>query len=332
VNKNLVKNFTEMKIFKFISCVFLLVTVMACNDDDSGATLQNDYIMKTVAPAIVGEPVEFAYAMGTHNGILKVATAEASIGGAPGTGFDAKFYHTDARGNEVGVLAADTITQGSISTATFSVDTAAATLRFNYVVPATAKGKNFSLTFKGTNSAGETTSISTPEYRVSKMDLKRDILMTSRNIAYFSLETMESYTEGEVMENGMQEKIDLVYLYDAVNPDGIPYGHALVSPATDAKYLNGLVIPASFKKNKTKIEKHVFIKDMQLSGTVPATYVDDIDLETLELGHALDFVLGLTNYNSVFVESEDGKYRAYLYFNQARSRKLIFGIKRLKVE
>jgi hypothetical protein len=304
---------------------------MACTEENE-PTIQNDYIMKTIAPAIVGEPVEFAYAMGTHTGTLKVATAEASIAGGSGTGFDSKFYHTDKSGKEVGILAADTLTQNNISTATFSLDTAAATLRFKYIVPNEAIGKSFSVTFKGTNSANETTSISTPQYRVSKMNLKRDIIMTDKNAAYFSLETMKSYTESEVIANGMQDKIDLIYLYDAVNVNGFPFGHALVSPATDTKYLNGRIVPESFKKNKTKIEKHVFIKDMQLSGEIPANFVDDIDLETLDLSVSLDFILGISPKNSAFVESADGKYRAYIYFNKAASRKLTFGIKRLKVE
>jgi len=320
-----------MKILKYILCMIVLVTIISCSED-TPSTLRNDYIMKTMAPAIAGETLEFAYAMGTQSGSLVSATAEVSIAGVPGTGFDAMSYHTDSRGNDVGVTVADTSTVNAISTAVFSTDTNAATLRYSYIVPSEAKGQAISITFKSESSAGEMASINTPQYRISKMDLVRDVQMSNADIAYFSLETMQAYTEAEVIAQGLSDKIDLIYIYEALSTDGYIYGHSLVSPGAEEKYLNGRVLPAGFIKNKTKIEKQVFIRDMQLSGEVPATYIDDIDLETLDLTNAADFILGIKTNNSAFVESEDGRYKAYLYFNLAKSRKLTFGIKRYEMK
>ena len=308
----------------------IMMAVLSCSED-TPSTLRDDYIMKTIAPAIVGETLEFAYAMGTQSGYLVSAKAEVSIAGVPGTGFDAMSYHTDSRGNDVGVTVADTLTENVISTAVFSMDTNAATLRYSYIVPEEAKGQTITITFQSESSAGEKASTTTPALRISKMDLKREIQMSDADAAYFSLETMQAYTEAEVIAQGMSDKIDLIYIYEALTPDGFIYGHSLVSPGAEEKYLNGRVIPPGFRTNRTKIEKQVFIRDMQLSGDVPATYVDDIDLETLNLGNATDFILGIRANNSAFIESEDGKYRAYLYFNEARSRRMTFGIKRIEI-
>ncbi len=320
-----------MKIIKYLICLVALSSIISCSKE-SEKLLKDDFLLKTVSPAVVGESLEFAYAMATADGSLKSATAEASIAGAPGTGFDTKSYHVDSRGNDIGVVVADTSTQSNISAATYSADTSMATLRYKYIVPAEASGQSISITFQAESSGGEIVSTTTPLYKISEMDLKRNIIMTNDNACYFSIENMMAYTEAEVIAQGLSDKIDLVYLYDALSIDGFAFGHALVSPGADEKYLNGRIIPDGFKKNKTKIEKQVFIKDMQLSGTLPATFVDDIDLKTLDLSYALDFALGISSKNSAFIETEDGRYRAYLYFNEAKSRKLTFGIKRLEIK
>ncbi|MCF8381341.1 MAG: DUF4466 family protein [Bacteroidales bacterium] len=309
----------------------ILISGISCSDE-TASSLRDDYIMKTIAPAMVGETLEFAYAMGALDGVLASVTAEVNIIGAPGTGFNPNSFHVDSRGNDIGVLVADTSTESNISRAVFSIDTTAATLRFNYVVPEEARGQSVYITFEAESTLGEKVSTTTPKYPVSKMDIKRGIVMTDNDVCFFSIETMKSYTAAEVEAQGLTDKIDLMYLYDALNSDGIIYGHALVSPGSDEKYLNSRIIPASFSLNKTRIQKQVFIRDMQLSGTIPANFVDDIDLETLDLSNSLDFILGISNTNSAFIETADGKYRAYLFFNEAKRRTLTFGIKRLEMQ
>lgn len=322
-----------MKMFKYILLPAVLLSVISCSKENDAKTLQDSYLMKTVGPAIAGETLEFAYAMATLEGKLARATASVNFAGAEGTGFDPNSYHTDSRGNDVGVPVASISSESSTYTAEFDlVDTVAATLRFSYVIPEEAKSQSVSITFTAESSTGEVVKTTIPAFKVSMMDIKRDLVMTNDDICYFSLETMQTYTEEEVIAQGMEDKIDLIYLYDAITSEGFIFGHALVSPATDERYLNGRTIPGSFAKNDTKIEKQVFMRDMHFTGEVPATFVDDIDLETLDLSLATNFILGISSSNSAFVESADGRYRAYLFFNEARSRKLTFGIKRLDLQ
>lgn len=320
-----------MKIIKYIISFSLLAGLFSCAEETE-PLLKDDYIMKTYAPAIAGEPLEFAYAMGAMEGTLATASAQANIAGAAGTGFDPNSYHTDARGNDVGVEVADVSTEGNVSSAVFTADTAVATLRYSYIIPEEAKGQKVSFTFSSESSIGETVQTSTAEYRVSNMTLKRDILLTDEDACFFSVENMRGYTEAEVIANGLQDKIDLIYIYDALNPDGFRYGHALVSPGSDEKYFNNVNVPESFRINSTLIEKKAYLWDSHLTGEVPAVYVDDIDLETLDLAGAADFILDVSSRSSAFLETADGKYRAYLYVNRARGGEMTFGMKRLQIQ
>ena len=74
-----------MKLLKYAMLPFIALSCFACSDDDESA-IKNDMIKKTVSPAIAGEKIEFAYAMGTTNGRINKAEAVASITGATGTG------------------------------------------------------------------------------------------------------------------------------------------------------------------------------------------------------------------------------------------------------
>jgi hypothetical protein len=320
-----------MKIIRYIVFLSAFLGVVSCAEEEE-VLLMDDFIMKTYAPAIAGEPLDFAYAMGAMEGTLVSATASVNIAGAPGTGFDPNSYHVDSRGNDVGVIVADTITEGDLSSATFTADTALATLRYRYVIPEEAMGETVSITFSAESSIGETVTTTTDEYRISNMILKRDILLTDEDVCFFSVEDMQGYTEAEVIAGGLQDKIDLIYIYDALNPDGFVYGHALVSPGSDEKYFNEVNVPADFRINSTLIEKKAYLWDNHFTAEVPTVYVDDIDLETLDLSGAADFVLGITSKNSVFIETADGRYHAYLYINNARGGELTFGIKRLEIQ
>src|SRR3954469_10093328 len=67
--------------------------------------LQNDVIKRTQGPNIVGQPIEFAYAMAIlpSKGKLVSAEVEASIAGATGTFLENKSYYTDGSGVDVGI-------------------------------------------------------------------------------------------------------------------------------------------------------------------------------------------------------------------------------------
>ncbi len=319
-----------MKAIKYVLSLLVLVSMISCTEEET--LLKDDYIMKTYAPAVAGEAIEFAYAMGAMEGTLSAATAQVNIPGAAGTGFDPNSYHTDSRGNDVGVLVADVSTEGETSTALFTYDTAVATLRYSYVVPEEAKGQTVSITFSAESSIGETVSTTTPEFKISNITMKRDIVLSDEDVCFFSVENMQGYTEAEVIANGLEDKIDLIYIYDALNPDGFKYGHSLVSPGSDEKYFNEVNVPESFRINHTLIEKKAYLWDSHFTGEVPAVYVDDIDLETLDLTGAADFSLDMSTRTSAFLVTEDGRYHAYIYINNARGGEMTFGIKRLEIQ
>ena len=89
----------------------------------------------------------------------------------------------------------------------------AATVRYAYVVPAEAKGKNISFTFSSTSSTGAKASYSTPSYPVSKMDMKRLIELGNEGACYFSIEDMKAYTKEEVTTQSLASKIDFIYIH-----------------------------------------------------------------------------------------------------------------------
>ena len=280
-----------MKLLKYAMLPFIALSCFACSDDDESA-IKNDMIKKTVSPAIAGEKIEFAYAMGTTNGRINKAEAVASITGATGTGFELHSWFTAQTGMDVNGVhygagedvpiqtVKDASTDGSISTAnlmekvdahyinptiaigTTQTDLIAATLRYNFVVPEDAKGKTFSITFTAVSSTGDRVSYKTPNYKISKMDMKRLIELENEGACYFSIEDMKAYTKEEV---------------NALN----------------------------------------------LSGKI------DLDFETLDLGGAMNYVLNLKKDDSAFMKTADGKWAAYIYVNSVDgSGKMTVSIKR----
>lgn len=346
-----------MKLFKYAMLSAIALVCFSCSDDDDNTSIQNDMIKKTVSPAIVGEKIEFAYAMGTTTGKLSKAEATASIAGTEGTGFELYSWFT-ARGDlNVGGVSyrggddvplqtvSNTSTNGATSIAemmdkvdahyinptiafgTSQTELIAATLRYNYVVPEEARGKTVSFVFTATASTGAKVSYQTPAYTISKMDMKRLIEMENEGACYFSIADMKAYTKEEVEAQGLASKIDFIYLYEP-KLNGYDYNHSFVSPATDPAYIaiSGIVPNGAF--NSTPMEKRANVHDAQLKGSNPATYVDDIDFETLDLTGALDYVLDFKKDDSAFMKSADGKYAAYIYVNSIGSGKMTISIKR----
>ncbi|MDR1370555.1 MAG: DUF4466 family protein [Dysgonamonadaceae bacterium] len=348
-----------MKLFKYLLLLSIPVGLfVSCSDDDDNSGMKNDFIKKTTSPAIVGESIEFAYAMGATNGRLNTAEATASIAGGAGTGFGLFSYFT-ARGNltvnDVRYIAGDDVplktvkeatTNGAVSTATMmeqvdanyinptvafgtsQTDLVAATIRYYYVVPEEARGKEFSVKFSSKSTTGEIATYQTPGYKVSKMDMKRSIQMTGDNVCYFSIADMRAYTKAEVESQNISAKIDFVYLYQA-KLGAYDYGSAFVSPATDPMYIAiADIIPGNWTKNNTQMEKRVDVKDAQLKGSMPNVYIDDIDFETLDLSAAVNYIIGFSADHGAFMETADGKYAAYIYVNSVSNGTMTVSIKR----
>src|SRR6478672_4444331 len=123
--------------------------------------LQNDAIKRTLGPNLVGQYIEFAYAMAIlpQKGKLVSAEVEASIAGASGTYLENRSFYTSDGGIDVGIpVGLPSVNAGAKTTVTFNVDTSAATLRYFYRIPEDARGKTVSFTFSARSTNGETVS------------------------------------------------------------------------------------------------------------------------------------------------------------------------------
>jgi len=316
--------------YRFINIalsVLLLGLTTACEKSVETIT-KNDLLKKSVGPNIVNQTIEFAYAMAVPGGKIISAQVEASIAGASKTGFGLDSYYTNSGGVDIPVrVAKDTATIGKISSVVI-IDTCAATLRFYYVIPEAARGKTVSFKFSCTSNKGETVTYTTPEYTISKMDIQRNTILSNGGSCYFSLKQMKAFTKSEVDANvELAKEIDLVYYYQSA----VGITHVLACPATSAEYLYATVIPDSCKSN-TKISRRRDVRDLQL-GSVKAEFVDDIDFEGLNMDNTPNFALNLIKDNSLFVVSNNGKYKAFILINSTdnTNKKMTVSIKRYSI-
>lgn len=290
--------------------------------------LQNDVIKRTQGPNIVGQSIEFAYAMGISPGYGKLVSAEveASIAGASGTFLENNSYYTNQSGVDVGVpIGQPSVTSGTKTTVTFTKDTSAATLRYFYVIPPEARGKSVSFKFSAKSDDGEAVSYSMGPYTIAKMDMVRNLAVSNNNLAYISIPDMTVYNAAAAAANAA--KIDLVYLYRNLTTSA--FNHSLVSPAADTLYLPGVTLPSGVNRS-TKMIKVFNLQDYNLAQLQYGIYIDDRDFEELNFATAPNFAINLKAEAGVWVETADGKYRAYIYINSVNSNgSAVISIKRL---
>ncbi len=170
----------KLKYYYFILLSFAL-TLVACDDDpvlfkDPVSALSNDCIKRSlpVAPNIVGNEIEFVYAMAIPDELGKLSSAQvvSSIAGAAGTYFDPNSYYTNSSGQDIPVkVCSDSQTSGSTTSINFSVDTCAAALRYYYIIPEEARGKEVQFAFSVKASNGQTAEYKLGPYKISKMDM-----------------------------------------------------------------------------------------------------------------------------------------------------------------
>ncbi|MDR1335401.1 MAG: DUF4466 family protein [Tannerella sp.] len=310
-------------------CALLLgclsLCLAGCTDDDSGTSLKNDCLKWSTGPNMAGYDIEFVYAIALPRNMGKILSAqvEAGIAGAAGTWMEHRSYFTDPNGqvDTPVTVGAPSVTGGATTTVDFVADTCAATLRYYYRVPEEAKGRSVSFTFSATASNGERVSYPMGPYAVSAMDMALDLALTAAN-CYISIEDMAVYNAAAAAS--VAGKIDLVYLHRNYNASDVTFLHALVSPA-GSQYLPGVTLPAGVDRN-TKIRKGG-PKDAHLARLhlktppepQPAVYVDDIDMQTIDLSDMPNYALNFIRDEGAWVETQDGKYRAYIYFNTTRS-------------
>lgn len=279
---------------------------------DPVSNLTNDVIKRSIGPNIVTLPIEFVYAMAIPRaeGKLSSAQVEASIEGATGTFLEHRSFYTNSAGIDVPVtVGSPSVKEGKISKVSFTVDTIAAALRYFYVIPEEARGKSVSFTFTVTGSNGKSATYKMGPYEISKMDIKRNIAVSNNNLAYISVSNMEVYTAANATANAA--KIDLVYLYRATPTTFL---HGLVSPAANAAYLPGVTLPAGLS-NSSKLLKAFNLPDRNLAQLQFGVYIDDKDFQQVDFKDAPNYAIGLRAEAGTWVETADGKYRAYIFLN-----------------
>jgi len=307
----------QRKYFSLIPLI-LIIFFNSCTKEEYtvpvGKTgLNNDCIKRTLGPNIVGNNIEFAYAIAlpATEGKIISAQVEATIPAATGTYLENRSFYTNASGVDVGItVGSPSVTTDTKTVVTFTKDTCASTLRFFYTIPEAARGKSVSFTFSATASNGQTVTFAMGPYAVTKMDMKLDLVATDNKACYISIADMAIYDAATAVANA--DKIDLVYLYRAI--PGITFTHALVSPAASPEYLPGITLPAGVNKS-TKMSKTWALNDFNLARLQYGIYIDDVDFQVLDFTNAPNFVLNLKAQAGTWVETADGKYRAYIYIN-----------------
>jgi len=126
---------------KYYYIPFLLLLVVffnACKEDkytvpEAKTEFQNDCIIRSLGPNIVGQNIEFVYAMalGYKAGKITSAQVEASIAGSSGTLLENRSFYTNSSGADIPVtIGSPATTTGTKTMVTFTKDTCAAALRY----------------------------------------------------------------------------------------------------------------------------------------------------------------------------------------------------------
>lgn len=313
-----------------------LLLVTGCKDEPYSIpvpkqTLQNDCIKRSEGPNIVGQDIEFAYAMAIvpDKGKLVSAQVEASIAGASGTYLENNSYYTDGSGTDVPVeVGSPSVTKGTTTTVTYTADTSAATLRYYYQIPEDARGKSVSFVFSAKSSNGESVSYSMGPYQISSVDMVRDLALKDGDACYISIADAAVYNASDAAAHAAS--IDLVYLYRSI--PGVNFGNAIVAPAADPTWLPGVTLPAGVNRD-TRIEQVWDLQDRDLAQLQYGIYVDDLDFQKLDLTGAPDYTVNLKTESGIWVETQDGTYRAYIFVNSVDGAgNAVISMKRYKMK
>jgi hypothetical protein len=294
--------------------------------------LQNDIIKRSLGPNVVGATIDFAYAAAIlpDQGKLTSIAVEASIAGDVGTVLENKSYYTSSTGADVGVVGGDPATvNGNNMEVKFTKDTSASTLRYSYKIPAEAKGKSVTFTFRARSSNGQEIALKTEAYAIRNMDMALDLIGKDGAACFFSVADLKWYTAAEAAAN--PDKIDLIYLYRALPT--VTYAHSLVAPTADASYLPSFSLPVGLA-NKTKVVKAWTVRDQQLARLQYSVFVDDVDLKDKSFIDAPDFAINLKAESGIWLQTADGKYNAYVFINSVNNttKEMKISVKRLQVK
>lgn len=317
-----------------ILAALALAALMSCSKGDRGIAsgLGNDCINRYYyVPYIAGTEMEFAYAMFMPKGSGRIDEAEVvcSTPGAPGTFLDNNAYDVDEYGQDrPHRMGAPCVEESGKYTVTFDVDTVAATLRFHYIIPEEAKGKQIRFHFK-VKAGNQVATFDTPDYYVRKMDMKLDIPMTKTS-CFFSMETMEAYTAEEAEAAGIP--IDFVWGYSTAfttKEDRSFFANAARLDKFSAFFSQP--VPAVQMNDTKNLYRFTIIEPQLGRQEFDGFYIDDRDFETLSLDCDSDGLIGINNRNGFWMETSDKKYLAYVYCNTLSAEACTISIKRYKV-
>ncbi len=345
-NKNLTGKLLTASMLLMMAFAFF-----ACDKDDDYQLIT--YLKKTYGPVIVNQQVDFSFAIASNdNSSLRNFEITATYAGKAGTTADTKCYWTLLDGKTyskemlTGITTNGNVTSGSvIDGIVWEMGTAsgyssqAVTIRYSYIVPEEARGKNVQFTVKYTSVNGSVQSYSTLNYPVEKMDMVKDIVLTEatgntgRN--YFSISELKAYTKAEVETQNKSAVIDFVYRYSTsaiTTPGGsaVTLGSCISAPSQNV-YLTTSYVPANWTKNATLIEMRKW-DDMQLKGNTPNSYVTDMDIENTTFNGNTFGEYGLKVDFSLAMQTADGKYRAFVYLKTVGTNTVTIGVKRLAIK
>jgi hypothetical protein len=327
-----------MKRIYYIALLLLPAFILfSCEDDrysvpEANTDLQNDCLIRSLGPNVVGQNIEFVYAiaLGYNTGKITSAQVEASIAGASGTYLEHRSFYTNQSGADVPVTIGNpSTTTGNKTGVTFTKDTCAAALRYFYYIPEESRGKTVSFTFSAKAGTGKEVTCKMGPYTISKMDMKLDLVLSDNNRCFFSVSDMAAYTAAEAATKA--DKIDLVYLYRSVS--GITFAHALSSPASKQEYRPDVVLPSGVD-NSVKFIKTYGLRDRHLARLQYGIYIDDADFLDIDFTNSPDYGINMKAESGAWIETEDGKYRAYIYVNSVNNtaKTMTVSIKRYQMK
>ncbi|MDR2773450.1 MAG: DUF4466 family protein, partial [Tannerella sp.] len=303
---------------------------------DSVTKLTNDCIKRSlpVAPNIVGNNIEFAYAMALPPslGKLQYAQVVASIPGGEGTRFDPNSYYTNNAGLDIPVpVTSESVPDGAVTSVTFTADTCASTLRYYYYIPEEARGKEVSFTFSVKASNGQTAEYKMGPYKISTMDMTLNKILSHGNACYISFhsdsEAVTVYTAADIAANSsLASQTDLVYTYNS-NAD---LTHCFFAADASVELHPGVTFPPGFASN-TKIIKVYGLRDRQLSDLNSSLHIDDLDFREISFNTYYSNALKLVTEGGMWIETADGQYRAFVYINATAANTATISVKRYRM-
>ena len=190
-----------ISILTLLAIMVLSLGTVGCSDKEETRAneLNSRCLKRTLGPNVVGNQIYFAYAMAMPygSGQIESCTVEASIAGAEGTYLENNSYYTNSSGMDVPVeVGSPSVNSGNKTTVTFTTDTCASTLRYYYVIPEEARGKEVTFKFTAKSRDGQVKTVEMGPYKICKQYLKRNITLTKTR-CYISLEDMAAYTLAE---------------------------------------------------------------------------------------------------------------------------------------